>query len=415
MTSPQGGLPPLTLAERVVDRVSQALHRRSPDRRSVLVTGAIVGSALATNPLTYLLRPGTAYASVCGDSAGCNDGYSAFCCTVNNGSNSCPPNSFTGGWWKVDNSPFCSGQARYIVDCNATCPTRCVCGCPGGTCDQRRSCCTQFRYGQCHTNIACSGPVVCRVALCTPPWVWDPSCTTSSRTDNNTRTHNAPCLTEPPKVPPSKDVFAFGDAVDAGSTAGHPLNFPIVGMAATPSGQGYWEVASDGGIFPFGDAGGYGSTGNIRLNKPIVGMARTPTGRGYWLVASDGGIFPFGDAGGYGSTGNIRLNQPIVGMAATPTGYGYWLVASDGGIFPFGDAGGYGSTGNIRLNKPIAGMAATPTGNGYWLVASDGGIFPFGDAPGIAALSANDLHDGAVVGMAGTPTGRGYWMAARRP
>ena len=34
----------------------------------------------------------------------------------------------------------------------------------------------------------------------------------------------------------------------------------------------------------------------MKLNKPIVGMAATPTGKGYWLVASDGGVFSFGDA-----------------------------------------------------------------------------------------------------------------------
>ncbi|WP_200891146.1 hypothetical protein, partial [Acidithrix ferrooxidans] len=74
------------------------------------------------------------------------------------------------------------------------------------------------------------------------------------------------------------------------------------------------------------------------LNKPIVGMAATPDGKGYWLVASDGGIFTYGDAGFYGSAGAIPLNKPIVGMAATPDGKGYWLVASDGGIFTYGDA-----------------------------------------------------------------------------
>ena len=31
-------------------------------------------------------------------------------------------------------------------------------------------------------------------------------------------------------------------------------------------------------------------------NAPIVGMAATPTGKGYWLVAADGGVFSFGDA-----------------------------------------------------------------------------------------------------------------------
>ena len=35
----------------------------------------------------------------------------------------------------------------------------------------------------------------------------------------------------------------------------------------------------------------------MRLNKPVVGMASTPDGAGYWLVAADGGIFAFGDAG----------------------------------------------------------------------------------------------------------------------
>ena len=179
-------------------------------------------------------------------------------------------------------------------------------------------------------------------------------------------------------------VFSFGDAGFFGSTGAVRLNRPIVGMAATPSGNGYWLVASDGGVFSFGDAGFFGSTGAVRLNRPIVGMAATPSGNGYWLVASDGGVFSFGDAGFFGSTGAVRLNRPIVGMAATPSGNGYWLVASDGGVFSFGDAGFFGSTGAVRLNRPIVGMAATPSGNGYWLVASDGGVFSFG-TPGSSA------------------------------
>lgn len=32
------------------------------------------------------------------------------------------------------------------------------------------------------------------------------------------------------------------------------------------------------------------------VNAPITGIAATPTGRGYWLVAADGGVFAFGDA-----------------------------------------------------------------------------------------------------------------------
>ena len=80
--------------------------------------------------------------------------------------------------------------------------------------------------------------------------------------------------------------------------------------------QGYWFVASDGGIFSFGDAKFFGSMGAKPLNKPIVGMAATPDGKGYWFVASDGGIFSFGDAHFFGSMGAKPLNKPIVGMAS---------------------------------------------------------------------------------------------------
>src|SRR6202011_3318610 len=69
-----------------------------------------------------------------------------------------------------------------------------------------------------------------------------------------------------------------------------PSNAPVVGVAATPDGKGYWEVASDGGIFAFGDAGFYGSMGGKPLAKPVVGIATTPDGHGYWEVATDGGI-----------------------------------------------------------------------------------------------------------------------------
>jgi hypothetical protein len=55
-------------------------------------------------------------------------------------------------------------------------------------------------------------------------------------------------------------------------------------------------VASDGPHLGCGDAGLYGSAG-APLNKPVVGMAATPVGGGYWLVASDSGVFSYGDAG----------------------------------------------------------------------------------------------------------------------
>ena len=46
---------------------------------------------------------------------------------------------------------------------------------------------------------------------------------------------------------------AFGDAVAAGALTSRP-NLPVVGLAPTPSGKGYWMTAADGGVFAFGDA-----------------------------------------------------------------------------------------------------------------------------------------------------------------
>ena len=176
------------------------------------------------------------------------------------------------------------------------------------------------------------------------------------------------------------DARAEQAASYKGSLAARPPSAPIVGMATTATGAGYWLAGRDGGVFTFGDARFRGSMGGRRLNRPIVGMAATPSGNGYWLVASDGGIFAFGDARFHGSTGNIRLNQPIVAMAATPSGNGYWLVAADGGMFAFGDARFHGSTGGRRLPHPIVAMARTGSGNGYWLLGRGGDVYPFGTA-----------------------------------
>ncbi|MGH9089973.1 MAG: hypothetical protein ACRDZR_01110 [Acidimicrobiales bacterium] len=206
-------------------------------------------------------------------------------------------------------------------------------------------------------------------------------------------------------------IFSFGTAQFYGSMGGKPLNAPVNGIAGTPTGGGYWEVASDGGLFAFGNAQFYGSMGGKPLNQPVVGIAAAPTGGGYWEVASDGGIFAFGSAQFYGSMGGKPLNQPVVGIAAAPTGGGYWEVASDGGIFAFGSAQFYGSMGGKPLNQPVNGIATTSTGMGYWEVASDGGLFAFGSAQFYGSMGGKPLNE-PVNGIATPTTGMGYWEVA---
>jgi hypothetical protein len=58
-------------------------------------------------------------------------------------------------------------------------------------------------------------------------------------------------------------------------------------------------VAADGGLFNFGDAPFLGSAGD--RNQPVAGMAASPTGHGYWLAGAVGTVFPFGDAVSFGA------------------------------------------------------------------------------------------------------------------
>ena len=109
-------------------------------------------------------------------------------------------------------------------------------------------------------------------------------------------------------------IFAFGDAGFYGSMGGKPLNAADRrhgGDARTAAGTGWWPptAASSASATPASTAAPAASTST----SPIVGMAATPDGKGYWLVASDGGIFSYGDAKFSGSMGGQPLNHPIVG------------------------------------------------------------------------------------------------------
>ena len=209
-------------------------------------------------------------------------------------------------------------------------------------------------------------------------------------------------------------VFGF-NAPFFGSAASFPHAHPVVAMGATADGGGYWIVTDDGAVYSFGTAQYYGGLTAVRLSAPITDLIPTATGHGYWLIAKDGGVFSFGDAGFYGSTGGIRLNAPVVSMAPTADGAGYWLVADDGGVFSFGNASFHGSTGGMRLNAPVIGMASSSGGAGYWLVAEDGGVFSFGSSPFLGS-AVGMLKPGRIVTqLRGMPGGDGYRMLAVIP
>ncbi|MGC8511024.1 MAG: hypothetical protein ACP5PB_09170, partial [Acidimicrobiales bacterium] len=71
-------------------------------------------------------------------------------------------------------------------------------------------------------------------------------------------------------------------ATTTSCSVGFPANAHVVGMAATTSGGGYWEVDQFGDVVTFGNAPCDGSLTGTTLDAPIVGIAATPTGGGYW-------------------------------------------------------------------------------------------------------------------------------------
>jgi hypothetical protein len=204
-------------------------------------------------------------------------------------------------------------------------------------------------------------------------------------------------------------VHAFGDATHHGdllttTTTLHDGELPAT-LAALSDDTGYWIFTTRGRAVNFGAAVHYGDVAHFELSGPVIASVATPSGQGYYQVGSDGGIFANGDAVFRGSVPlvlpGVVLNDPVVGISPTPDNDGYWLVAADGGVFAFGDAPFRGSIPQIlpgtTLAGPINGMVAY--GDGYLLVASDGGVFTFSDLSFLGSLGATTL-DNPIVAIA---------------
>ena len=272
-----------TLGQRAVDRVSGWMGRRT-SRRGFLVKAGLLGTALAVDPKGYVLRPGTAYAAVCGPGAGATSGWTVFCATINDGVNACPEGSIAAGWWKADGASLCGGKARYIIDCNAQCTTcttpgaragicdsgcwNCSCdsGLPG-TCDQRKVCCNAFRYGQCNMDVRQVGGVHCRVVSCTPPWKFE-ECSTAPATDNRTRDHNSDRLPQAYTVITARYI-ALGEN-------GSVLGATVYGEMATAG--GFAQRYQNGRISARAGIGARETVGPVAARYVAVGAEAGPLG-----------------------------------------------------------------------------------------------------------------------------------------
>ena len=216
-------------------------------------------------------------------------------------------------------------------------------------------------------------------------------------------------------------IFTFGAAQFYGSTGSLTLQRPVVGIVPTFDRGGYWLDASDGGVFSYGDTQFYGSIPGLglhpagsgqphSLNAPIVGMVPSNDDNGYFMVASDGGVFAFGDAHFAGSCPGIGgCSGAAVAVMPDASGNGYWLVTSTGNIYTFGDAPYFGAPGH----GPVTSAVATPDGGGYWVLLGNGQVLPYGDAGSYGSPAAsNFVGFDAASSVFSTSDGGGYWVSS---
>ena len=102
-------------------------------------------------------------------------------------------------------------------------------------------------------------------------------------------------------------------------------------------------------------------------------MAPTPSGNGYWLVASDGGIFTFGDATFHGSTGGIRAQPADHRHRADAVGRGL-LAGRRRRRRVHVRRRGVRRLDRCRGRAGRRPARRRPTGSGYWLLTSTGGV-----------------------------------------
>jgi hypothetical protein len=208
-------------------------------------------------------------------------------------------------------------------------------------------------------------------------------------------------------VTTSGKVHAMGDAPDLGGLD-TPLAAPVAGMTATAEGLGYWVFAADGTVVAFGSAAFHGGTPALVNGEQIVSLTPTADDGGYWLVTNTGKVFSYGNAHPLGSPLGGGLAAPVTAIVASQSGRGYWVVAANGAVFPFGDAARLGSVTTLDPGDHVVGLAPTADGAGYWVATAAGAVHPFGTARSLGRMAGSGHTP--VIGIAADAAG-GYWLA----
>jgi hypothetical protein len=144
-------------------------------------------------------------------------------------------------------------------------------------------------------------------------------------------------LGEAPPPPPAPGV-PFAASAPSGSWASPPSTGPeaTVRAAAVADAGAGWLLSADGRVHPWGSAPWLGDPADLSAGVEAVGIAATPTGQGYWVCGRRGELFGFGDAVFEGSPAtDLVAVRDVVAIDATMPG-GYVLLTGKGAVLPFG-------------------------------------------------------------------------------
>ena len=139
------------------------------------------------------------------------------------------------------------------------------------------------------------GPTAGSSPSATPPsWALSP------------RRRSCPPSRSPASWPPTQTgATSWSDATAGSSPSGQSRSWApcrrggvsvdnIIGIAATPSGNGYWLISATGTVYAFGSAQKFGTVRGT--SSPVSAIAGTPTGGGYWITTQNGAVYAFGNA-----------------------------------------------------------------------------------------------------------------------
>ena len=184
---------------------------------------------------------------------------------------------------------------------------------------------------------------------------------------------------------------------------------PVVGIAATPQGNGYWLATAAGGVFTFGGAKLFGSLSSSGAYLSAIAGARR--GQGYWLLSASGRIHGFGAAPNFGSP-TTGSHVEASALASTPTGGGYVVATKDAPSGPSGAAGAEAPATAVPGVKrtylgtfmvtcyDLTGVTASGALAGPESAAVDPGVIPLGTriyVDGVGQRTADDTG-GAIIG-----------------